>query len=173
LRPPKFAQDESLDREVYRHALEWLAEHEGYDVDYLVSLRPTAPLRLPRHIDEAVEMALATEADVVKAVVEAHVHPHKSWRIVEGVLEPFVDSNLWDSQGPDLPRQALEPVYWQNGIVDVWRASVILSPPASYRTVRFVPYLVDRRYVVDLDYEEDFEVAEVMLKHRDRLAAGM
>ncbi|MFQ5893702.1 MAG: cytidylyltransferase domain-containing protein, partial [Nitrospinota bacterium] len=119
LRPAQFAQDESLDQEAFRHALEWLAAEEGYAVDYLVTLRPTSPLRLAEHIDEAVALALSSQADVVKTVTEASVPPHKTWRIAGDRMVPLVPSVLWDRRGPDVPRQSLEPAYWQNGLVDV------------------------------------------------------
>lgn len=171
LRPAELAADDTLDQPVLLHALRWLANHEGYAPDYVVVLRPTSPLRQPEHIDGAIEVALVTGADVVKSVNVTGVHPHKTWRIESGRLRPFLPSALWDRLGPDVPRQQLVAAYWQNGVVDVFAVRTILYPPASFDHVFFAPYLIDPRYSVDLDTEEDFERTEVIMEHIERRRA--
>jgi len=52
IRPPELAQDYSLDIDFYRHALEWLREHEGYVPDAVINLRPTTPVRNPAVLDD-------------------------------------------------------------------------------------------------------------------------
>lgn len=168
LRPPELAADDTLDQPVFLHALRWLAEHEGYAPDYVAVLRPTSPLRQPEHIDGAIEVALATGADVVKSVTVTGVHPYKTWRIESGRLRPFVPSALWDRRGPDVPRQELPTVYWQDGVVDIVAVRLILDPPPSFADVFFAPYVMDQRYSVDLDTEEDFERAEVIMELIER-----
>ena len=49
LRPAEFAQDNTTDFPVFTHALGWLKEHEGYQPDIIVQLRPTSPIRPPEH----------------------------------------------------------------------------------------------------------------------------
>src|SRR5262249_25075379 len=44
-RPAQFATDFATDLEVFRHALEWLAEEEDYVPELVVHLRPTGPVR--------------------------------------------------------------------------------------------------------------------------------
>ena len=101
LRPAELAEDRTLDLPVFQHALDWLAEHEGYRPEALVQLRPTSPVRPPDLVDQAVETLLAhPEADSVRGVVPAGQNPHKMWRIdaetgrmrnlleVPGVAEP-------------------------------------------------------------------------------------
>jgi N-acylneuraminate cytidylyltransferase len=41
MRPLEFAQDNTLYLPVFRHALNWLAQHENYHPDVVVQLRPT------------------------------------------------------------------------------------------------------------------------------------
>src|SRR5688500_18404649 len=43
VRPSHFAGDHSPDIDVFRHALEWLAQTEGYQLEMVVHLRPTCP----------------------------------------------------------------------------------------------------------------------------------
>ncbi len=42
-RPTELAQDNTTDLPVFQHALRWLKEHEGYEPDVVVQLRPTSP----------------------------------------------------------------------------------------------------------------------------------
>ena len=94
--------------------------------DLVVNLRPTSPLRTPRHVDDAIRLLLESGADSVKAVCLARQHPHKMWlRHADGTLEPYLKTAFRLSRGPDVPRAELEDVYWQNGVVDVTRHTVI------------------------------------------------
>ena len=85
LRPAEFAADDSLDIDVFEHALEWLKEHEGYEPDIVVHLRPTFPTRDPADIDKMVELLLDhPEADCVRSLAEAKDTPFKMWFVDTG-----------------------------------------------------------------------------------------
>ena len=60
MRPAEFAQDLSTDLDVFRHALAWLRDREGYRCDLVVHLRPTAPVRDVAVIDRAIDLMLST-----------------------------------------------------------------------------------------------------------------
>lgn len=132
VRPPEFAQDASLDIEVFTHALEWLAAHESYRPDLIVHLRPTEPLRRPADIDRAVRLMLESpEATALKSVSPAHQTPYKMWRMDEGFLRPLLA--LPGVREPHaMPRQKLPQVYWQNGIIDVIRPETVLRDKTMY-----------------------------------------
>ncbi len=163
LRPAELAQDDTPDMPVFQHALEWLARQEGWRPDALVNLRPTSPLRRARHIKEACELFARSGGDLLKSVCPVgHYHPHKMWTIEGARMLPYRPSELWWERGADVPRQALEKVFWQNGVVDIHRAGSILSPKPPRETI-YVPYRMEARYSVDLDSEEDFLLAEFLL----------
>ena len=85
LRPAEFAADDSLDIDVFEHALKWLKENEGYEPDIIVHLRPTFPTRNPEDIDKIVELLLDhPEADCVRSVAEAKDTPFKMWFVDTG-----------------------------------------------------------------------------------------
>jgi len=165
-RPPELAQDVSEDWPVFVHALEWLEREEGWRPDLIVNLRPTSPLRRPRHVDEAIELLLRTGADSVKAVCLARQHPHKMWlRGDDGSMEPFLKTKLRLERGPDVPRAQLQEVYWQNGIVDVTRREVIFEQ----RTVigaRVAGLVIDPADSIDIDGPLDLALAELLLAKR-------
>lgn len=165
LRPAEFAQDQTLDLPVFVHALQWLAEQEGYQPDVVVQLRPTSPIRPSGMVDEAVRILLDhPEASSVRGVVPAGQNPHKMWRIgadgvmhslleVPGVAEPY-----------NAPRQVLPPVYWQTGHVDAIRPAVILEQ-ASMSGPVILPLMVDPRYTVDIDNLWDWARYEWLVWH--------
>ncbi len=160
-RPDEIARDDTPDLPVLQHALEWLAEHEGYQPAMVMHLRPTLPFREPRQIDEVIRRLRETGADCVKSVYLEQHHPKKMWRLEGGRLGPYEDTPLFRKYGSDFARQTLEPVYWPAGLVDAIRSEVVLAGSTVGRVV--VPYIVDPDPCVDLDTERDFVIAEAVL----------
>src|SRR5687767_4787709 len=163
LRPPEFAQDHSPDIEAFRHALVWLADHEGYQPDLVVHLRPTCPMRRLDIIERAIGLLSADpEADAVRAVSLAVQTPYKMWRLSEnGYLTPLLRlDGVADSQS--LPRQHLPEVYWQNGYVDVIRPRAVLEQNSMWGT-QAIPLIVDE-HVFELDIPEDIPAIEEALR---------
>lgn len=157
LRPSEFAQDHSTDLPVFEHALKWLAEHESYEPDMVVQLRPTSPIRPRGLVDAAVRILLShSDADSVRGVVPGGQNPHKMWRItgengpmknlleVPGIAEPY-----------NAPRQLLPLVYWQTGHIDAIRTATILKGGSMSGAVIY-PLIIDPRYTVDIDNLQDW-----------------
>jgi CMP-N,N'-diacetyllegionaminic acid synthase len=167
LRPAELAADGSTDLEHVRHALDWLAEHEGYVPDAVVRLLATVPTQLPEDIDTAVDLLLADES-VTSAVVvaEARQHPAKTMRLVDvdGRRRPV--AYLPDGPGAEpTARQTYPPAFV--------RANVIATRPAVVRTTGTltgaapVAHVIDRDRVVDIDTELDLRLAALVLaEHR-------
>jgi N-acylneuraminate cytidylyltransferase len=163
LRPSELAQDQTTDLPVFEHALQWLAENEGYRPEIVIQLRPTSPVR-PKHcVDNAVRILLDhDDADCVRGVVPAGQNPHKMWRLagadqpmrpllqVDGIAEPY-----------NAPRQVLPPVYWQTGHIDAIRVSTIVQKRSLTGDVIY-PLLIDPRYTVDIDNLSDWAKYEVL-----------
>ena len=167
LRPAELAADASEDWPVFVHALNWLEQHEGWIPDLVVNLRPTSPLRRPRHVDDAIRLLLDTGADSVKSVCLACQHPHKMWlREADGQLEPFLKTPFRLTRGPDVPRAQLEDVYWQNGVVDVTRRSVIFEQRVMIGA-RVAGLVVSAEESIDVDTPLDLALAELLLRGTD------
>ncbi len=162
MRPAEFAQDETTDLPVFRHALGWLAENEGYRPKVVVQLRPTSPFRPPGLVDQALAVLVENpQASSVRGVVPSGQNPYKMWRLAEsGALEPLLDSPFEEPY--NMPRQALPPTYWQTGHIDAVRPAVIED--GSMSGERIFPVHIDPRYLVDLDNLLDWERAEWRLK---------
>ena len=162
LRPRNLAEDDTPDLPVFKHALVWLAEHEGYRPDVVVHLRPTSPLRRPEQIQDALELLLAhPEADSVRSVSSPSQNPYKMWRVVDGEIRPLVPSELTEPY--NAPRQMLPAAYWQNGYVDVAWTRTILEKN-SMTGSRILPLIMNDAFPVDLDSVELFEIAEMAVR---------
>lgn len=163
LRPAEFSQDQTPDLPVFQHALNWLAEHEGYQPEIVVQLRPTSPLRRTWHIDQAVARLIEhPEADSVRTVCIPFQNPFKMWRIgSDGFMHPLLAVDLHEPY--NMPRQALPEVYWQTGYVDAAWADTILDK-GSMTGERILPLVIDPGEWIDIDSPDDWRRAERLLE---------
>jgi N-acylneuraminate cytidylyltransferase len=163
MRPGWCAEDVSPDIDVFRHALQWLSQHEGYRPELVVHLRPPGPVRRVQHIDEAIDLLRAhPEADAVRSVSLARQTPYKMWRMsTSGYLNPVLElPGTLDCQS--MPRQLLPLVYWQNGYVDVIRPRAVLEKQSMWGTC-VLPYVINEQ-LYEVDYPEDIPVVERALQ---------
>ncbi|GAB4580899.1 MAG: N-acylneuraminate cytidylyltransferase [Anaerolineales bacterium] len=162
MRPAEFAQDTTLDLPVFQHALTWFAEHEGWQPDIVIQLRPTSPFRPTGMVDEAVRL-LQTHPDAssVRGIVPSGQNPYKMWRADgHGPMTPLLATEIPEAYNQ--PRQKLPPTYWQTGHIDAIRPEVILNGSMSGSVI--YPLHIDPMYTVDLDTLLDWDRAEWRLR---------
>lgn len=160
IRPASISEDLSLDIEVFEHALKYLKEHEGYEPEIVVQLRPTYPIRDVKDIDKMVsELLNNSQADSIRCIAKAHETPYKMWSKGEGgQIQPI----LYDTpEAYNMPRQSLPTIYYQNACIDVMRTKVITEQQSMSGHV-ILGYEMDNNF--DIDSEEDFLKAEQYLK---------
>jgi CMP-N,N'-diacetyllegionaminic acid synthase len=162
LRPAELASDETPDLPVYRHALSWIGEREGYCPDYVVWLRPTSPLRTASDISAAASLLVASDADCVRSVCRMDAHPYYSLRIVENRLCSFLPSA---DDRHYLRRQLLPEVYHVNGCVDVVRCTSIKDPELLF-SGNMLPYIMPLERSLDIDTDFHFRIAEFLMNGR-------
>jgi CMP-N-acetylneuraminic acid synthetase len=162
LRPAEYAQDDTPDLPVFQHALNWLAQHESYQPEIVVQLRPTSPLRRLWHIDEAVYRLIGRpEADAVRTICVPFQNPYKMWSIAsDGFMHPLLQTKYPEPY--NLPRQLLPDVYWQTGYVDAVWADTILTKD-SMTGERILPLVIDPSEWIDIDSADDWRRAERLL----------
>ena len=165
-RPAEHAQDDTADLPVFIHALEWLAEHEGYHPDIVVQLRPTSPFRKVEHIDQAVLRLLEhPEADAVRTVCVPFQNPFKMWTLgADGLMQPLMQTE--HKEPYNMPRQALPDVYWQTGYVDaVWSDTILTK--RSMTGDRILPLVIAPEDWVDIDSPDDWRRAERLMENKE------
>ena len=167
MRPDEFAQDQTMDLPVFEHALIWLREHEQYEPEVVVQLRPTSPVRPRDCVDKAVSILLAhPEADCVRGVVLAGQNPYKMWHIQpDGSLKPILTVE-GIKEAYNTPRQNLPDVYWQTGHIDAIRPATILQKHSMSGDVIF-PLVIDPLFTVDIDTMLDWQNGERLVQQGD------
>lgn len=165
LRPAELAADDTPDLPVFQHAVRWLEEHEGFRPEIIVNLRPSSPLRRSQHVDAAIQLLLDTGADSAKSVCLARQHPHKMWRLRGSTLHSFQRTRMRLARGPDVARADLEPIYWQNGVVDVMRRELLMERNMTIGGV-VAGLVTDPEDSVDLDGPLDLLVAQALIERR-------
>jgi CMP-N-acetylneuraminic acid synthetase len=165
LRPAEHSQDKTPDLPVFQHALHWLQEHESYQPQIVVQLRPTSPFRRVRQIDDSVRLLLEhPDADAVRTVCVPFQTPFKMWRIsADGWMQPLGRELGISFEPYNQPRQALPDVYWQTGYVDACRAGTILDKN-SMTGERILPLVIDPGDWIDIDSADDWRRAERLLE---------
>jgi CMP-N,N'-diacetyllegionaminic acid synthase len=165
VRPAALASDAAPHLPVMQHALAWLRDEQRYTPDWVMILMPTSPLRQPRHITEAVALALRSGADSVVSVdaVPAHHHPARMVSVdSDGWARLFTDG------GPvrrrPVRRQGLSPAFVLNGAIYLFRTALLFDPvePSLYGD-RVAAYPMERPFGHNIDELSDWDEAERLL----------
>lgn len=161
-RPAELAGDQVMDLPVFEHALEWLAEEEGYAPDVVVHLRPTSPVRPAGMVDDGIRRLLADPgADSVRSVCEPANNPFKMWHLAGDYMEPLIDTGIPEQWNQ--PRQVLPEAYWHTGTLDVIRTPTI-TQGHSISGTRIIPMIMDPKLAVDIDDERSLRHAELVAR---------
>lgn len=154
-RPAALATDEATSESALLHALEHLAETEGYSPDILCFLQCTSPLTSDADIDGVLEAMINERADTALAVTRFH---YFLWgRDASGELV-----GINHDKAVRLRRQDREPEYLETGAIYAMQA-------AGFRDVKHrffgktVMYDMPLSRVLEIDDPEDFEIAEARL----------
>lgn len=153
LRPAELATDRSGSREVMIHALDRYRDM-GVDIDRLVLLQPTSPLRTPEDIQNCLDL-YTPQLDMVVSVKEAATNPYYN------AFEPDEDGYLHISKGPGTyTRRQDAPKVWEyNGAVYVINPASLRERPMGLFKHRRM-YAMPTERSVDLDTPLDWLMAE-------------
>lgn len=133
-------------------ALKNVLEQIDYDVDNVVLLQATNPLRPDNLLSEAFDAYCKNKFDSLFTVSRNH---QKLGKIVENCFQPF---NYKIGQRS----QDLEPLYYENGLLYITKASLILNDVVISKNA--FPLEVNHIFAhVDIDTQEDLDYAEFLI----------
>lgn len=159
LRPDELATDNSMVMDTYLYTIYRLATEANIKINSFVALLPTAPLRLAKDIDEAIEIFNTKEADSVISVTDPGVPGEWYKRINKnGVLEDYFQNtnNIKN-------RQEFNRSYIPNGAIYIFNTEK-LRISRQYFMEQTFPYIMPRGRSVDIDELLDFECAEFLIQ---------
>jgi N-acylneuraminate cytidylyltransferase/CMP-N,N'-diacetyllegionaminic acid synthase len=118
-RPAELASDAASSMDVIAHAVTWIEQHEQRAYDAIMLLEPSSPFARARDYDQAVELMLAKNAQVVLGMREMEVHSTFVGAMdAEGRLPDIVEKIL---QHRSRRRQDMPPEYTMNGALYLCR----------------------------------------------------
>jgi N-acylneuraminate cytidylyltransferase len=130
-----------------QHALKVI----NFDVQNVVLLQPTNPLRPTNLLKECIEIYQHQNVDSLFTVSRNH---HKLGKIIKDKFVPF---NYEIGQRS----QDLEALYFENGLLYITKSKSILE--GTIISENAVPFIVNHIFAnVDIDTQEDFDYAEYL-----------
>jgi len=150
-RPDALAQADTGMYEVLVHALSMTDIRK---FDFVLLLQACSPFRTQEHIRESFRL-LDKNANAVFSVEKSKALP--------GFNLLTRDSNGYlNTPGESAPTRQLVPEYLAlNGSIYWFRSSALLSAQGILNIPGIVPYIMPAKYSVDIDTEEDWEIAEI------------
>lgn len=162
MRPAELASDTAMAIDNYIYTIGRLEIESGTPIDAFVVLQPTSPLRTAEDIDGAIELFDQKGADsVISYCQEAHPVIWHKYLDAKGRFVDIFESNIKN-------RQDNRVSYYPNGAVYVFKSSVIRE--RKYYTNKSFAYIMPRTRSVDIDFIEDFEYAEFLLRRRQEIS---
>jgi len=157
-RPDFLASDTTTTFDAIKHTIESLEEK----FEYIVLLQPTSPLRNDKHIDEAIELLEAKNADAVISVCEVDHSPLWSNTLPESLdMSNFIKDEIKNKRSQDL-----EKYYRLNGAIYICKTDRLLEEKTFFIKNNIFAYVMDRKSSVDIDDEIDFTLTEIILKDK-------
>jgi len=166
LRPAEFASDSASDIDFLTHAVKWLEDNENYKADIILRLPPTTPLCTPASIDACIELLINDpQATSSRTIATAPKHPYKLWTIKDNQLVPFIPKEMTGFSEPsNMPRQAFPPAFAHIDVIAVRHDTLMNDHLLTGKKILF--HKLDKKDAVDIDTENDFILAEILLKKK-------
>lgn len=161
LRPKELATDKSLVLDAIKYTVKKL-EMNGFFIDIIVMLEPTAPTRKTSDIKKSIDILIEKDADCVATFSEMDISPNRIWKIHESRVEPFMEkANPW------LPRQKQPKGYRLNGQIYTFRKEILFKKDNSSSRLfgKIFPLITPKERVIDIDTNMDFMIAETIMKY--------
>ncbi len=165
MRPAQHAQDTSKSFDVVKHAHEWLRDNDNFDADYIVLLEPTSPGRQVYHIQEVVEKMRDNTIDSLMGIskLPAHLHPHKVVRTRENETIVKHHSNKLIRES-EIRNQDFSPVHFTNSAIYAFKPANFYAQNPSLWGDSVHGYMMDEKYAIDIDTQEDWDLAELKMQ---------
>ena len=158
LRPAALSDDHAGTAEVLRYELEEFTKREGALPGLCCCLYGTSALALPELLRQGRDALLERDAELCMAVIP-YGHP------IERALQ-FDESGLTRYRQPEcvpMRTQDIRPSYHDAGLFYWFRTEAFLRRGGnSFVPLRTTALVVSPRQAVDIDTEEDWELAEIL-----------
>lgn len=164
IRPSELAGDHSKARDVYLHAIEFMRDNYGMDIEKFIVLLPTVPFRTEEHIDAAIELFNESKAETLISIKK--METPVTW-LLKTVDKGRVVNAGFDAENASGNRQENRSYYVPNGAIYVLDYE-LLKTQGTYYSDNTVGFLMSEKDSIDIDTIDDFEYAEFELQGRKK-----
>lgn len=154
LRPNKYSNDNSSDRDFILHASKFLISKNNYP-DLIVLLRPTTPNRDIKIVNKGIKLFIKNfkKYDSMRSVSKFNQPPQKFFMIKNKTLKGFFDKQL-KGEYHSRPRQKYSKTYLPNGYIDILKPSFFLNN-MNKLWGKIQPFLTNE--TLDIDTQSDLK----------------
>jgi CMP-N-acetylneuraminic acid synthetase len=161
-RPEYLSNDTATSFDVVKHCLDYLNEVEDKQVEYLILLQPTSPLRTNEDLEKAILLLEEKGASAVVSVCPTEHSPLWSNTLDESLsLDSFLRDEVKNTRSQDLPS-----FYRLNGAIYICKVSEFLKEKSFFLSKNSFAYVMSTEDSVDIDTKLDFIVADFLLKQK-------
>lgn len=162
-RPAELASDTASKWPVFIHAVETYQQLTGTQVDYLVDMDVTVPLKTSSDIDGAITAALAdAEAGVIITGYEPERNPY--FNMMEVREDGFAEI-VKKSAKPIVRRQDAPQVYSLTPAAYVVKKETLYTVEHWSNAICKI-YPIPRHRAIDIDTEIDFDIVEFLINRQ-------
>lgn len=157
-RPDRLARDETLTSEVIVDFTEHLIR-TGIKFNHIITLQPTNPIRSDTLLNSSIDKIMESKR---KSLMSVSILHKKFGRIINDKYLPM-NYNIGQRH------QDLEKLFYENGLIYISSKKGILEEK-SHISKDVYPFITDEiGSQIDIDYEEDFKLAELIMKREKYL----
>lgn len=163
LRPADLASDTASKWPVFIHAVEWYENNMNTEVDYIVDMDVTVPLKTSIDIDGAIQMALDNnDADVIITGYEPERNPYFNMMELDGNGYAEIVKR---TSTPIVRRQDAPKVYSLSPAAYVIKKSALYSY-THWSKAKCKIYPMPRERAIDIDTPIDFRIVEMLMNEQ-------
>lgn len=162
LRPKYLSSDKAKSSSALLHAVKFMEKKNRIKYDIIVELMCTSPFKTSKDIDRCIEKLITHKADSVIAMKRLYDHhPARIKKIVNGKIKNFCVTEIAESRRQDLKPKA----YVRAGAIYVLNRDYFIKKKLRYGSKKSFPYILSNKRAINIDEENDFLMAETLIKN--------
>jgi CMP-N,N'-diacetyllegionaminic acid synthase len=161
-RPAELATDAAAKIPVIRHALQESEKHYGHQMDVVIDLDLTSPLRFPQDIIQAFHNFQVQDNDNLITAAPARRSPYFN------LVEQDATGKVFLSKKQDQPivrRQDAPKCFDMNASFYIWKREILLHHDTLFLKNTGL-YIMPEERSLDIDSELDFKIVEFLFENR-------
>lgn len=157
-RPGELAGDNVSRIDAIQHAVSWMENNHNTKYDIIVDLGVATPLKSVEDLENSLRLCIDYEFENVFSVCPCIKNPYFNMvEVIDNRVKLVKESYEIKS------RQKAPEVYEMNDAFNVWIPNALFSSNPQFNKTTSI-YIMPRERSVDIDEEEDFNIAEIILK---------